>query len=88
MDPNSDPTETTCFILDDIYESEAGVHDHFEQAMSSWPDFPALGAWIEEAVVEKVHREAVHPLPGLNPGRWAEKERETYREGAAEQPTG
>ena len=25
----------------------------------------SLGQWIEEAVLEKVHREAVHPLPGL-----------------------
>ena len=46
LDPNSAPTGNTCFILGEIYETEAGVADHFEQAMSSWQDFPAFGAWL------------------------------------------
>ncbi len=54
MDPNSAPTGNTCFILDEIYESEAGVDDHFQQAMSSWQDFPALGAWIEKCKLTAV----------------------------------
>ena len=31
MDPNSDPTDNTCFVLSEIYESKAGVVDHFKQ---------------------------------------------------------
>ena len=31
MDLNSAPTGNTCFVLTEIYESKAGVLDHFEQ---------------------------------------------------------
>ena len=42
LDPNSGTTGNTCFILNEIYESEAGVADHFAQAQASWKDFPAF----------------------------------------------
>jgi len=54
MDPSSPPTGNTCFILSEVYESEAGVADHFEQAMASWTDFPALGKWLEKCKVTAV----------------------------------
>lgn len=46
FDMNSEPTGSTCFVLNEIYETEAGVRDHFAQAMESWEDFPALGEWL------------------------------------------
>ena len=46
MDPNSATTGNTCYILSEIYESEAGVADHFQQAMSNWQDFrPWVSGW-------------------------------------------
>ena len=54
MDPNSGTTGNTCFILNEYYESEAGVADHFEQAMSNWQDFPALVKWMEKCDVTAV----------------------------------
>ena len=48
MDLNSAPTGNTCFILSEIYETEAGVADHFQQAMTNWQDFPGLGKWLEQ----------------------------------------
>lgn len=54
MDPNPSPTGNTCFILSEIYESEAGVADHFEQAMGSWQDFPSLVKWLEKCKVTGV----------------------------------
>lgn len=54
MDPGSAPTGNTCFILSEIYESEAGVADHFQQAQASWQDFPALGKWLEKCKVTAV----------------------------------
>lgn len=54
MDSNSAPTGNTCFILTEIYETEAGVADHFQQAMASWKDFPALGKWLEKCKVTGV----------------------------------
>ena len=46
MDPDSAPTGNTCFVLSEIYETEAGVADHVEQAQASWEDFPAFVEWI------------------------------------------
>jgi hypothetical protein len=51
MDPDSAPTGNTCFILSEIYETEAGVADHFQQAESSWKDFEAVGSWMEKCTV-------------------------------------
>lgn len=51
FDPSSAPTGNTCFILDEVYESEAGVSDHFEKAMGGWKDFPALVKWLEKCKV-------------------------------------
>ena len=47
MDLNSAPTGNTCFILNEIYETQAGVVDHFE-ITQSWEDFPAALKWIEK----------------------------------------
>lgn len=47
LDPNSAPTGNTCFILSEVYATEAGVADHFEQAQSSWDDFSAFLKWME-----------------------------------------
>ena len=46
LDPNSGTTGNTCFILNEIYESEAGVADHFAQAQASWKDVPAFVEWM------------------------------------------
>jgi len=46
LDPNAGLTGNTCCILNEIYESEAGVADHFAQAMSSWKDFSAFVEWM------------------------------------------
>lgn len=51
LDQDSAPTGNTCFILSEVYESEAGVSDHFAQAMENWEDFPAFGKWLEKCQV-------------------------------------
>jgi len=51
LDPNSGTTGNTCFILNEYYESNAGVAAHFEQAQSSWQDFPAFIEWMEKCQV-------------------------------------
>ena len=53
-DMNSAPTENTCFVLDEIYETEAGVADHFQQATASWEDYPALDQWMGKCKVTMV----------------------------------
>ena len=54
LDPSSPETGNTCFILSEVYETEAGVSDHFQQAMSSWNDFPAFVKWMEKCKVTAV----------------------------------
>jgi hypothetical protein len=54
MDPGSAPTGNTCFILNEIYETDAGVTDHFQQASTNWQEFPALGKWLENCKVTAV----------------------------------
>jgi hypothetical protein len=53
MDPDSEPTGNTCFILTEIYESEAGVADHFALA-GTWDDFPAASEWLEKCQLSGV----------------------------------
>ena len=50
FDSNSAPTGNTCFILNEIYETETGVTDHFQQA-SEWNEFPALMKWLEKCKI-------------------------------------
>ncbi len=54
MDPNSAPTGNTSYVLSEIYETDAGVADHMQQAEESWQDFPALGKWLENCKVTGV----------------------------------
>jgi hypothetical protein len=52
LDVNSAPTGNTCFILSEIYETNAGVTDHFQLSQSSWQDFPAIIKWVEKCTVK------------------------------------
>src|SRR5262249_19319948 len=45
VDPNSAPTGNTIFVLDEFYESPAGVVEHWRQAVETWQDLPAFMAW-------------------------------------------
>ena len=46
LDPSAGETGNSCFVLNEIYESEAGVADHFAQAMSGWSDLAAFVEWM------------------------------------------
>jgi hypothetical protein len=54
FDLASKPTGNTVFLLTEVYGSDAGVVDHFEQAQASWKDFPAWKAWTEKCNTTKV----------------------------------
>ena len=54
LDQNSAPTGNTVFVLSEIYQTDAGVADHFQQAASGWQDFPALVKWLEKCKVSGV----------------------------------
>ncbi|TVP98112.1 MAG: hypothetical protein EA359_18710 [Balneolaceae bacterium] len=46
MDPNSEPSGNTNFILSEVYESPAGLADHWNQAGKNWEDFDNLKQWM------------------------------------------
>jgi hypothetical protein len=50
---SSKPTGNTIFVLNEVYESEAGVIDHFEQT-PAWKDWPKFDAWMKKSKVTKV----------------------------------
>ena len=45
LDPNSDPTGKTMYVLDEYYESPAGVARHWQDGMENWAD--DLGAVVK-----------------------------------------
>jgi len=44
LNPGSAPSGKTVYVLDEIYESPAGIADHWQQAMNGWGDFQAFVA--------------------------------------------
>jgi hypothetical protein len=55
VDPNSDPTGNTIFVLDEVYESPAGVVEHWKQAVETWQDLPAFMDWSTKNKVSTLH---------------------------------
>ena len=45
LDPGSAPTGHTIFVLNEVYESPAGVANHWKQAVETWQDLPAFMDW-------------------------------------------
>jgi len=68
VDLNSAPTGNTCFILNEIYETRAGVVDHFEMSESSWQDFPAILKWNREMQGHGTGGGSDHQLALVNVG--------------------
>ena len=55
LDPGSAPTGKTVYVLDEIYESTAGIADHWQRAMSDWEDFKAFVAWAQKCEISAQH---------------------------------
>lgn len=49
MNPASEPTGNTCYVLTEIYETAGGIADHFQKA-ESWEEFPEMGKWLEKCM--------------------------------------
>lgn len=55
VDPNSEPTGNTVFVLSEIYETPAGVPEHWRLAIQDWEDLPAFMDWSAKAKVQTLH---------------------------------
>ena len=54
LDPSSEPTGKTIFVIDEYYESPAGIANHWQQT-SNWPEFPTAVAWMAKATIVTLH---------------------------------
>jgi hypothetical protein len=43
------------FLIDEYYESPAGIANHWQDAMANWPDLSALMAWAGKGTVATLH---------------------------------
>jgi len=55
LDPASAPTGNTRYVLNEIYESPAGIADHWQQSQKSWRDFPAMAAILGSCNPQTLH---------------------------------
>ena len=55
LDPSSEPTGKTIFVLDEFYESSAGIANHWQEAMANWPDLSAIVEWAAKGTVVTLH---------------------------------
>ena len=55
LDPSSQPTGNTSFVLTAVYENPAGLADHWRQGATSWADLSAYRAWASKVRVAVLH---------------------------------
>ena len=55
LDPSSAPTGNTSYVLDEVYESQAGLDDHWRMGAQEWSEFGALVAWAGKCKVTALH---------------------------------
>ena len=53
--PGSAPTGNTMFVLDEMYENQSGLDDHWRQAAESWEDLGAVVEWAGKCKVVTAH---------------------------------
>ncbi len=55
LDPGSEPTGNTRYVLNEIYESPDGIADHWQQAPATWDDFEALVKMVSSCDPQTLH---------------------------------
>ena len=55
LDPSSELTGNISYVLTEVYESEAGVEDHWKQGTENWSDFGTFAEWATKCKVTALH---------------------------------
>lgn len=56
MDPSSEPTGNTTYVIDERYASPAGIANHWSETTANWPEMTsAAPAWFEKAKIVTLH---------------------------------
>ena len=60
MDANSAPTGNTTFVVDEYYESPAGITRHWQDTTENWEEMSsAAPAWFAKATIVTLHNGTV-----------------------------
>ncbi len=63
MDPSSERTENTCFVLMEVYATPDGLADHCKQGSEGWQDFNAFVEWASSCKITTLQQgEVIHSL--------------------------
>jgi hypothetical protein len=55
LDPSSTPTGDTLFVLEESFESPAGVAEHWSQAQQTWQELGPFVEWSARCRVDTLH---------------------------------
>ena len=56
MDPSAEPTGNTTFVVDERYESPAGIDQHWQETWANWAEMSLVVlAWFEKATIVTLH---------------------------------
>ncbi len=55
LDPSSAPTGNTSYVLAEVYETEAGLAEHWKTAPENWKDFGNFVQWATKCKVTALH---------------------------------
>ena len=55
LDPSSEKTGNTRYVLQEVYESDAGIQDHWQMASTSWGDFKAMVEMVGSCNPQTLH---------------------------------
>jgi hypothetical protein len=56
MDASSEPTGNTIFVVDERYESPAGIARHWQDTTDNWAEMSsAAPAWFDKATIVTLH---------------------------------
>ena len=55
LDPSSKSTGSTRYVLSEVYESPAGIENHWRQSQESWSDFAAMVEMLAGCNTQTLH---------------------------------
>ncbi len=55
LDPSSEPTANTCYVMAEVYETPAGLEDHWKMGAETWNDFNAFMDWAGNVDIAVLH---------------------------------
>ena len=55
FNPSSEPTGNTMFVLDEMYETQAGLDEHWRMAREEWEDVQMLVDWSAKCKAVTAH---------------------------------